>query len=303
MPSIRAQFKPVEDVTTRTSFDSPDQPPTSPQVDLQFTAGPTGQSYLSTQLAKYPYHIGRLLKNSTTPPAMAMLYLQCTSGGLFEDDSICINICARENAVASIQHAAATVVHSMQKNKAMTQLKLVAEESAYVEYTGNLNILFPKSRLQNQIDIQLHPKAIALVSDAYLIHDPEQQSAHFEEIETTINVYNPQQTLLVRDRFLLSGEQLTKQLQAVSRHYDTHATIYILTPDCESEKKSELLELINASIIQSQLGKDEAYIGFGSLPKQCGVFVRLICHSGEPVKKLVTHISNHLRNITLARDK
>lgn len=269
------------------------------QVDLEFTSSPAGQSYLSQQIAQYPYHIGRLLKNSSTPENMAMLYLQCTSGGLFEDDRIGLNITAQQKSVASVKHAAATVVHSMQQGQALTHLQLQAKTNAYLEYTGNLNIMFPNSHLNNQIDVELHPNAVALISDAYLIHDPTEQAQHFKQLDTTINVYNQHHKLLMRDRFSLSGTQLSQQLHAVSKHYDTHATIYILTPNCVSEQYLALLGLVQTSTASLNLSKQEAYIGVGALPKQSGVFVRIMCRSGQPVQQLVMAISQHLRTYIL----
>ena len=298
-----AKLKPEEDATIGLSTEQRQHAPASAQVDVQFTASPTGQSYLSKQIAKYPYHIGRLIKNSSTPEPMAMLFLQCTSGGIFEHDHIGINISAKTKAIASVKHAAATVVHSMQQGQAITRLNLVAEESAYVEYTGNLNIMFPKSNLKSHIDVTLHPKAITLITDAYLIYDLGQKSTHFDQLETTINVYNHQHKLLARDHFSLSGIGLAEQLQAVGNHFNAHASIYVLSTNCTSTENALLLSLIRDSIINTQLSKQDAYIGSGSLPNECGVFVRLITCSGQPVQILIAEISKQLRKAYVENPK
>jgi len=62
-------------------------------------------------------------------------------------------------------------------------------------------------------------------------------------------------------------------------------------------KKTAILSLINESMIKIELSKQEAYVGFGNLPNQSGIFVRLISRSGQPVQKLITEISNQLRNV------
>lgn len=285
MPLAEAKSPPINATSIGLIIEQQRKEMATPQVNLQFSLSPKGISYLSLQLAKYPFHVGRLLKNSSTPEEMAMLFLQSTSGGLFEHDRIGLKITAKTKAVASVKHAAATVVHSMQQGQAISRLNIVAEVGSYLEYTGNLNILFPKSNLVNQIDVELHPNAITLISDAYLVHDPEQQANYFEQLDTTINVYNHHHQLLVKDRFLLSGVQLASQLQAVDKKFDTHASLYLLTPNCTTEENAVLLKIINESITNAELSKKEAYFGSGILPNQCGVFVRLMTRSGQSIQK------------------
>jgi urease accessory protein len=268
-----------------------------PQVKLTFARSPAGATYLSQQLAAYPYHIGRLLKNTNTPDQMAMLLFQCTSGGLFEHDRITLDIQAKEKAVASVKHAAATVVHSMQKGGyANVSINMVAERESYLEYIGNTNILFPDSELKNDINVSLSTNAIALISESYLTYDPTQLACHFKHLETSINVYDADKKLLMRDRFSIEGSRLADQLTAVNHQFDTHASIYLLMPNCDDTKINHMLDLINAAIVDRGLSPAEAYIGMGTLPNQCGVFLRLLSHSGEPVQTLITEIANKMRS-------
>lgn len=68
---------------------------------------------------------------------------------------------------------------------------------------------------------------------------------------------------------------------------------------CVSKQYLEILGLVQTSIASLNLSKQEAYIGAGALPKQSGVFVRIMCRSGQPVQQLVSAISQQLRTYIL----
>lgn len=264
----------------------------TPQVILTFKISPAGNTYLSTQRGAYPYHIGRLLKNTETPDVMAMLLLQCTSGGLFEHDRITLKLTAKEGSIASVKHAAATVVHSSKEGVyAQSTIDIVAEQNTYLEYIGNINILFPNCALINNINVSLHPNSMVLISDTYLMHDPSQTGGHFSQLATTMNVMNVDEKLLTRDRLVIDGTSLAVQLAAVNIAFDTHSTLYLLMENNTDLQLAQILGSINTMITNLAFKTEDAYIGTGTLPNQCGVFVRLLSHSAEPVNHLVKALS------------
>jgi urease accessory protein len=264
----------------------------TPQVILIFKISPAGNTYLSMQRGAYPYHIGRLLKNTQTPDVMAMLLLQCTSGGLFEHDRISLQLTAMEDAIASVKHAAATVVHSSKEGgNAQSTMDIVADQNTYLEYVGNINILFPNSALINNINVSLHPNSMVLISDTYLMHDPSQTAAHFSQLTTTLNVINADKKLLTRDRLVIDGPSLATQLSAVNNAFNTHSTLYLLIENNTDLQLAQILDSINTMITSLGLKTNDAYIGTGTLPNQCGVFIRLLSHSAEPVNHLVKGLS------------
>jgi urease accessory protein len=269
----------------------------APQVDLHFSLSPDGHSYLSRQLASYPFHVGRLLKKSHIPPAMAMCYLQCSSGGLFEHDRIRMQIIAEQGAQASVHHAAATVVHSMPRGEAHYQMALHAQHNAYLEYNANLNILFPQSRLRNHIDIHLQPDAFVLVADAYLAHDPQLAGQRFTQLDSRISALDHEHNLLMRDHLILNGEQLAQQLNAIHPDFDTMGSIYLLKQNCSQQEITTLQTIAQHSIAQLEPGC--AWVGTGPLPHQCGVSLRILANSGAPLQRLLAEMSSQLHKLYL----
>jgi urease accessory protein len=286
----------MSQLSTVTNADMP-----APQVDLRFTRSPAGKTYLSRQLAGYPYHAGRLLKNKSEQ--LAMLLLQSTSGGLFEHDRIGLHMHVASGGAAQVKHAAATVVHSMTHGHAQLTLQLTVEAGAYLEYVANLSILFPSSSLISQIEVNLHPGAVAVISDAYRAHVPEprqQQSVnggslalclapHFNYLDASMTVFDATRTMLVRDRFVLTGQVWQQQLAGVSASYDTQGGIFILMSDCNAEQTETLLALVAAAVAKFDV--EQAYIGYGSLPNRCGAFVRILACGGEPISRIVAAVA------------
>lgn len=270
----------------------------APQVDLRFTRSPAGKTYLSRQFAGYPFHAGRLLQPGSAQPAL--LLLQSTSGGLFEHDRIALQVHVASAAAAQVKHAAATVVHSMTHGHAELTLQLTVAAGAYLEYSANLSILFPNASLISRIELNLHAGAVAVISDAYRAHVPEHgQSAgngspsnleqHFNCLDASLTVFDAAQTLLLRDRFVLTGQVWQQQLAGVSATYDTQGGIFILMADCNLEDINALLALVAAVVAAVDIA--QAYVGYGSLPNQCGVFVRVLAFGGEPISKIVASIT------------
>lgn len=278
------------------------------QVDLRFTRSPAGSSYLSRQLAGYPYHVGRLLKKSGTPEHMAVTFLQCTSGGLFEHDRIRLCLHAEPGAVAQVRHAAATVVHSMTTGLAQSQVEIKVEAGAYLEYAANATILFPQASLVNRVDLTVHAGGMAVVSEAYLTHAPslkagEAYQAAFDRLDASTTVYTERGKLLMRDRLVLSGELLQRKLSGITAGFDTHGGIYIVMPGHSAADYAELADIVaqaTASVVAQDIGMasvdaSQVYAGSGALPNACGVFVRVLAKGSEPLRQVVDAVTAAVR--------
>lgn len=180
---------------------------------------------------------------------------------------------------------------SREAGYAESTIDIVAENNAYLEYIGNINIMFPSSALTNHINVRLHAGSTILISDTYLMHDPDAQGKHFADLETSMRVISANETLLTLDRLHITGPDLAIQLTAVDIEFDTHSTIYLLMGDSTDKQIAGMLESIHTAINNLAIKAEDAYIGVGTLPNQCGLFVRLLSHSGEPVNHLVKALS------------
>ena len=125
---------------------------------LQFTASANGETYLSDQHVGYPMHITRPFYLENDPPGMPTVYLQSVSGGLFGGDVIHLTITVNENAQAQVTTQAGTVVHSMKPQQHATQhITIDARINSLFEFISDPLILFPESKLNQRIQLNLSP--------------------------------------------------------------------------------------------------------------------------------------------------
>lgn len=234
-----------------------------PQLDLCFSRGPSGATYLSRQRAGYPYHVGRLLAHG----ADARVIVQSSSGGLFEDDDVHQHVVATERARARVETAAATIVHSMTRGSAKSRVHIEAHAGAQLDWLPHPSILFPGTRLESSIDVVLHPGARIMLADCYTTHDPTGSETPFGALDAAISVRGAQGRLFARDRFRLDGAS-GRPLGGVSSRFAAHGGLMVLTLDTE--------EGAAAAHALEHATKDAVYAGAGLLPGQCGAFMRVV---------------------------
>ena len=85
---------------------------------------------------------------------------------------------------------AATVVHTMPSGRASLSVRIDCESGSYLEYLPDPQILFPRSRCRSKIAVRLGGDAVALVSDAFLSHDPDGQGEMFSAYASEIVIEN-----------------------------------------------------------------------------------------------------------------
>jgi urease accessory protein len=246
-----------------------------PHVDLRFVSDGAGRTWLERQRAAYPFHVGRCLCVAGDPPGMATVYIQCCSGGIFEDDALRLQLEAGPGALAHITTSASTVVHSMEQGEAQQEVTVAAAAGAVLAYLPAPLILFPGARLRNRLRIRLDDGAAVLACDALLTHDPthgtapEQPVRWFDRIHSDLSVESSDGRLLACDRYHLSGTVLAGALPGVTGPFRCHGTVVVLqnglpTAPMENALRDEVDRV------------DAVYAGVSSLPNACGVLVRLL---------------------------
>lgn len=280
-------------------------PQIAPQVDLRFERRGAGPTFLARQLARYPFHVGRVLRRADAPAGAASVLLQSCSGGLFEHDCVAVHVKVCRGAGARVGNAAATVVHSMRGGSAVSLVRLEAEPQAWLEYLPALSILFPQAQLQSTMDIVLHPHALVIVNDAFLAHAPPPRDGpaaapaevnepaprnHFAMLETCISIRDETQRLLVRDRVRLSGALWCSSNTGVAAGYVAQGTLLILN---RNRNAAALADLLRAALA-TQGG---TYIGVGTLPNHCGIMIRILADSGETLRQAIACAVQSTRQI------
>jgi urease accessory protein len=245
-----------------------------PQLDLCFSRGPSGATYLSRQRAGYPYHVGRVLSYGAHL-ADARVIVQSSSGGLFENDDVHQHVVATQRTRARVETAAATIVHSMTRGTAQSRVRIEAQQGAQLDWLPHPSILFPGARLASSIDVVLHAGARVLLADCYTTHDPGGSETPFGALDAAISVRSSTGRLLARDRLRLDGAS-GRLLGGVSSGFTAHGGLMVLTLDAE-EGAAVAHALEHAT-------EDAFYAGAGLLPGHCGAFMRILATDSRALR-------------------
>jgi urease accessory protein len=241
------------------------------QVDLRFAADPGGRTWLKTQRAGYPFHVGRCLDMAGDPQGMATVYVQSCSGGIFEHDDLRWSISAAAGARAHVTTSASTIVHSMEQGEAAQEVRAHAEAGSYLEYLPDPLILFPGARLSSRLHIRLDDDATVLAWDSLLPHDPQSAGPQrwFNRLRSEWTVESPDGRLLACDRYVVTGELLERALPGVNGSHRCHGSFVVLRRGTSSES---LIEAIREELRIAE----NVYAGVSTLPNNCGAVVRLL---------------------------
>jgi len=209
---------------------------------------------------------------------MASVYLQCCSGGLFENDDVRLQIEATAGAVAQVTTSAATIVHSMRGTQARQRVALIAREGSRLEYLPNSLILFPAATLTSTVHVRLHEHSSVLAAEIVLAHDPQALNRSFDRLHSTLTVHSESGALLMRDRWTMPGIRLTQRTPGITGSHHAQGTLYVLHRGANAQV---LVERVRAAL------PDHArlYIAATRLPNDCGVMVRAL-GADEPLLRM-----------------
>ena len=249
----------------------------SGRLDLEFAADADARTYLRRQYAGYPFHVCGVQFQDRDIPGLATLYIQSCSGGVYEDDRLDFAIAVREHAEAHVSTQSATVVHSMPTGSAEQRVRIQCEGGAYLEYLPDPQILFPGSSCRSAITIRLCERAIAVVSDSFLQHDPSGKDGMFSAYSTEIMIENAAGEALAIDRLKIDGA-FQPSRPGIFGSFAAQGTLVIACLD-------RLPRVISDELLKIRLDHGEAAIGLTQLPKSAGMLVRILAADGAALKR------------------
>jgi urease accessory protein len=200
---------------------------------------------------------------------MITLYVQSCSGGVFQHDDLAWRIVARAGAKAHITTAAATIVHRMDSGHARQTVTLEAESGSLLEYLPDSLILFRGARLLNELTLRVHARAVVMVWDAIVPHDPSGGGGTFDWIASELRVQAPDGSTLARDRYRLEGGVLARRMPGVTGSYKCQGAFVVVQ---QQVPQGALLDAVRAALPHSE----GLYAGASSLPGDCGAWVRVL---------------------------
>jgi urease accessory protein len=243
---------------------------------LQFSAAEDGVTHIAKQFAPYPFHVCRPFFVSGDPHGMATVYLQSCAGGIFEHDRLALTVHADPQSKVHVTTSASTIVHSMPSGSAQQAVNLIADGDSQLEYLPDPMILFAGAAIATRINVMLHEGAQVMLSDAFLLHDYNNEGNAFNELRSEILIRDPSNRVLVRDRLHASGITILAALPGVTGRYSAQACFMYLARGATAELVSQLRAELDAC--------DDIYAGVSLLPNGAGLFSRVLATDGVALR-------------------
>ncbi|WP_340117800.1 urease accessory protein UreD [Pelagibius sp. 7325] len=241
-----------------------------------------GRSFLARQMTPHPFHLTRPFYLPDDPAGMATLYLQSSSGGLYGDDDLHLDIALEEGAAAHVTTQASTVVHAARGGLTRQQVSLTCARDSLLEFLPDPLILFAGARLQTTLTAEIERGAILVLADSFLAHDPAASAAPFERFDNDIVVRRRGESLpLLIERLRLGGADWPP---AANRHLGAHACHGSL---CVAHDRAgdAIAAAMKQALADSGLDRAACYGGVNALGERGVVWARLLCRDGAALSK------------------
>ena len=186
-----------------------------------------GYSFIYHQLLPHPFHITVPFYYNGDPEDLITLYLQSSSGGLYDKDFFKFNLKLHQNSKLHLTSQASTIVHRAKENVgAVLATNLTLMENSFLEFMPDPIILMADSKFFSTTTIDLKSSSKMIVSESFLVHDPDGTGTMFEECfsETAIIIDNK---LVANEKLHFLGEDYFARIKG----YHCIASIYIYNFD------------------------------------------------------------------------
>ena len=258
------------------------------QISLEFSCDGEGRTFLDRQYASYPFHVCKAQYHDPTHPNLATLYTQSCSGGLYEYDRHEIELTAQAGAQCHVTTQASTIVHSMPAGQAQQEMKILAHAGSYVEFLPDPQILFPQSRFSSLIRIRAAECATVLVSDSFLMHDPQALGAVPDFYGSEIVVEDAMGRPLAIDRLRLDTSSQQRRVIGITGNFGAQGTVLVV---CDGTRIQDILNFGR----QLSFDYSDAAVGLSALPNGVGLYFRCLAHDGAALKSIMQAIWNCVR--------
>ena len=116
----------------------------------------------------------------------------------------------------------------MDGGDAAFDVSIRVDEDAYLEYSPEPLILFPRARLSTSVRVTAAPDATLFLCDSFLTHDPAAAGGTFGWLRGETRIERPDGTLICLDRFDISGTALGGGMPGIDGGYGAYATVIAL---------------------------------------------------------------------------
>ena len=192
------------------------------KAELEFKN--SGKStYLSHQLTPHPFHITVPFNYEGDPSDLATLYMQSSSGGLYDKDCQELGVTLFKGSKLHLTSQASTIVHNARDKvgaKCLFNFNLC--EDTALEYLPDPVILMAGSKFSAISTINLKANCQAILSEAFITHDPSHSGKIFDTCYSETQIFLDS-ALVVNEKFYISGADYFSRIGG----YSCTASIYL----------------------------------------------------------------------------
>lgn len=262
-----------------------------------------GKTFLSRQLTPHPFHMTRPFYFPDDPAGMATLYLQSSSGGLYGDDDLKLEIAVEDGASAQVTTQASTIVHAARGGLTRQTVTIDVGAGGYLEYLPDPLILFAGSAVSARVDVRAAPDACLMLSDSFLGHDPNGGAARFDRFENMIRIdRRDDDSADFIDRMRISGINWPAGAEggALGRTgaFGCYGAFYLVNPP---DLDAAVYRIRAAMPEGASAGETNSYVGVEALPSRHVVAARFLAQDGARLSALLSAAAESAREAVTGR--
>jgi urease accessory protein len=249
----------------------------------------TNKTVVKDLFSKVPLQVQKILYVEYSLPQMAYVYMMSPSGGILQGDRLKIDIRLENNAHAHVTTQAATKVYRMNRNYATQIVNVFVDNGCYLELVPDQLIPYRNSRFYQRVQMQVHDNATAIYSEI-ITPGRVTSNEHFQYDVCYLKTIAMDQNSRMRfvDTLLLDPkkQKLFDGIGFESR--SVFANMYILTRSIPANSLSDdIHDILNKNSINGSASV---------LPRNDGVFARMIADNAAEIKHSIDIILNKVRN-------
>lgn len=266
---------------------------------LQLAFARTGQrTELVSHYQKSPLQIMRPLYFNTERPDMPYTYLMSTGGGILQGDRLRTDLIFGPGSSAHVTTQAHTRVYRMDEDYASAITNITVGDGAYVEYLPDPVVPFAGSRFYQQTSIVLDESATLVIGEKVYAGRLARGERHaYDVYASDFEVRRPGGRIVALDRVRLCPDEHggVGGLGVLADH-DILASLYVFTPLAPpAELANRIREALGA------LFDDDLVYGVSTLPRDAGVWMRLVGNDPVSVARASTEASAAVHEVLTGR--
>lgn len=246
---------------------------------LRFACDPHGRTYLAERRQRFPLRTTVAMHLDPRDPAMAFVYVQNPSGGVFEGDRLNIQVTAEpETRVHLTSQSATKLCRSHDGGRGTQEWHIGVGSGAYVEHIPDALIPHKGARYHQNMVVELADDASFVGSD---LLSPGRIGERFAYDELVLSV-----------RFVHDGDTLAEDVlrfeprtrlspanPASVGNRDWLASLLAVNPACDGEALAAMVE----NVLLDR--EPDVLVAAGALPNGCGVIARVVASDAPTARR------------------